>query len=606
MQPLFTVSLLYLFIGFDCTVSLKEEIENDRCEMMMKKIDSDNKGIITDNTPSRLHSTWISHECEIRAGPKYVIRKYSFFKNDSFLLLQYHYDDESCSVATYTVVARGSVKILSPSIVISGAVETSVQLDSVYLIPLNRQVAHKFGRIMNASCGGIETKWRPYLVQLIYERSTNSSSSSPMDLNMYDLNSNSLQSRLLRLRKRHTMDCLKSFEIDFSELKLLRVEIKRSNSAAKSLRNENNGEDKMRIRVELWLGGLARNIRFQKIQQAPNHLQSTSLLRADRAADCPICGNVYRATEYSPPLFHQAPPLPAVIGGVWLSIRCESVDGGFWSKRFFQIYSDDSRWFARWTYYVDSTCSNSLYSINAAGNYVQRVVRQRRDVEDSNTKTSNIEDLEKLRKNLVLNIHRHLFKDTEELNSLELKQRQKMKINQEQESIIGNFKVQKDKLPFGTSELELKILEYSFIPVDKIIPINCKGTTKEIKHIRNEAGLWTKNCILGTNFKAPAILKFKARIGLDWKGDYTLLLASWEDDLWEAPLHQCSEITSRNYFRESWPLLFFRRGNRYDRFSRYRRDWFSSSFATSLTSSSFMHYIILFLYWLHFFSYIGY
>lgn len=78
--------------------------------------------------------------CEIRAGPKYIIRKYNFFKNDSFLLLQYHYDEESCSIATYTVVARGSVKILSPSIAIPGATETSVQLDSVYLIPLNRQV----------------------------------------------------------------------------------------------------------------------------------------------------------------------------------------------------------------------------------------------------------------------------------------------------------------------------------------------------------------------------------------------------------------------------------------------------------------------------------
>lgn len=52
----------FILLGFDCTVSLEEEIENDRCEMMMKKIDSDNKGIITDNTPSRLHSTWISQE----------------------------------------------------------------------------------------------------------------------------------------------------------------------------------------------------------------------------------------------------------------------------------------------------------------------------------------------------------------------------------------------------------------------------------------------------------------------------------------------------------------------------------------------------------------
>lgn len=153
------------------------------------------------------------------------------------------------------------------------------QMTESFYILLNCQVAHKFGRIMNASCGGIETKWRPYLVQLVYERSTNS---SPMGLNMYDLNSNSLQSRLLRLRKRHTMDCLKSFEIDFLELKLLRVEIKRSNLVAKSLKNDENSKDKMRVRIELLLGGLARNIHSQKMQQTPNHLQSTSLLRADK------------------------------------------------------------------------------------------------------------------------------------------------------------------------------------------------------------------------------------------------------------------------------------------------------------------------------------
>lgn len=83
---------------------------------------------------------YYSFRCEIRAGPKYIIRKYSFFKNDTFLLLQYHYDEESCSIAAYTVIARGSVKILSPSIAIPGAAETNVQLDSVYLIPFNRQV----------------------------------------------------------------------------------------------------------------------------------------------------------------------------------------------------------------------------------------------------------------------------------------------------------------------------------------------------------------------------------------------------------------------------------------------------------------------------------
>lgn len=131
---------------------------------------------------------------------------------------------------------------------------------------------------MNASCGGIETKWRPYLPQLIYERSMDSPLN--MSLHMYDLNSNSLQSRLLRLRKQYTIACLNSFEIDFTELKLLRVEIKRSSFISKLSRNTID-ENKMRVRIELLLGGPARNIHSQKMQPKPNRLQSTSLLRVD-------------------------------------------------------------------------------------------------------------------------------------------------------------------------------------------------------------------------------------------------------------------------------------------------------------------------------------
>ncbi|OAD60746.1 Protein APCDD1, partial [Eufriesea mexicana] len=593
--------------GFDYTVCLDAEKDDDHCEMMIKKIDSDDKATITDNTPSRLHSTWISQECEIRAGPKYIIRKYSFFKNNSFLLLQYYYDEESCSIATYTVVARGSVKILSPSVIIPGATETNVQLDSVHLIPLNRQVAHKFGRIMNASCGGIETKWRPYLAQLIYERSIDFSSN--MSLYMHDLNSNSLQSRLVRLRKPRTMDCLESYEIDFTELKLFRVEIKRSNFVTEMSRSNVVNADKTVERIELLLGGLAKNLYSQRTQPRPSRLQSTSLLRADTAVNCPICGSVYRATEYSPPLFHQVPSLPAVIDGFWFSVRCESVDGGFWSRRFFRIYSDNSKWFARWTYYADSTCANSLYTINTAGTYVQRAVRRVRNVENSYAKMfDNDIRLNRMQKSLELNVYRHFFQDTEESILSRSNRRQKLKMNQQEfTSRINRFEMQKSgTLPTGTTELELRILESLLIPVGKIVPTSCKGITKGIREIRrirrNEANLWSNNCILRT-IEAPTTLKFKARIGLDWKGDYTLLLGSWKDDLWEAPLRRCPETTLQNHFRKSWHgyLPFFRRSNRYDRFSRYRRHWFSSSFAICLSSSSSLIHstILLLLYWLH-------
>lgn len=40
----------------------------------------------------------------------------------------------------HTVTIRGSIKLLGPSAVVSGATETKFHIDAVNIIPLNRQV----------------------------------------------------------------------------------------------------------------------------------------------------------------------------------------------------------------------------------------------------------------------------------------------------------------------------------------------------------------------------------------------------------------------------------------------------------------------------------
>jgi hypothetical protein len=65
-------------------------------------------------------NVWFLRRCEIRAGPEYVIRKYTFFENGTFLLMRHYYAEESCSIATYTVTARGVIKILGGSLVTPG------------------------------------------------------------------------------------------------------------------------------------------------------------------------------------------------------------------------------------------------------------------------------------------------------------------------------------------------------------------------------------------------------------------------------------------------------------------------------------------------------
>ncbi|XP_054009048.1 protein APCDD1-like isoform X1 [Hylaeus anthracinus] len=577
MLSLIGVSILCLFTGLGCTHLLEVERDEDRCDTIMKEIASEDRATVTDDTPARLHSTWLSEECEIRAGPEYIVRKYSFFANGTFLLLRFYYAEESCSIATYTVVARGSIEITSASVTVPGATEADVRLDSIRLVPFNRQVVHKFERRLNASCGGIETKWRMFTAQLIYERREidGSSNASFQD---HGLNSNSFQSRLPRPRNRGSLECLEYLGIEFTELGLLRVEKRRFDSV---------DADGTRTKVELLLGEVGRNGRSVKQgvgARRPNRFQSAALLRADTTFGCLTCGSVLRGSEYNPPLFHQAPSLPAVIDGIWLSIRCESVDEGFWSRRFFRIYSGGNRWSARWTYYTDSACSIPLHTVIVAGTYVQRAVRRKRD-DDHSSITIDREGarLWRTRRPLI-----------PESSGPSITSRGTWR---EKPDVVRTESVsfRKDTaLLSGTTELELRVIESRSVPVDKTVWTRCSTAAK-----RTATGSsWSKNCVPRT-VEAPAVLTFKARIGLDWNEEYILLLAPWKDELWEAPLRRCSGTISQRYFRANSDLPESLQGRQFQTethnqlLKRQGRYWFPSSTTSCLSTSSSLVYLAI-------------
>ncbi|XP_076661709.1 uncharacterized protein LOC143365424 [Halictus rubicundus] len=479
------------FADFGLGVFLVSDKEEDGCGAIMEKVASEDKGTTTDDSPTRLQSIWLSQQCETRAGPEHMIRKYSFFANGTFLLIRYHYAEESCSIATYAVVARGSIELLSPSTRISGATEANARLDSVHLIPFNRQVARRFRRRINTTCAiddTVEIKWRPYRAEPIYERPIHASADANVDA--HGLNSNSFESRSRRTKNRDAFDCLEMLSIEFTELGLLRVEKRRS-------------------RVELLLGGSPRSAKLWETFSArtPNRLQPLALLRADTLVFCPICVNVLRATQYSPPLFHQAPTLPVEIGGLWVSIRCESVDRGFWARRIFRIYSNENRWSARWTYYTDFACSIPSCTVMATGAYAR--TKQPRSQSRSPSQLS-------------LNSTPFMFFD-----------RVSLRFDEFAESSRESAK---------DSNLYLRIFRVF--------------QTKRAAEHRHGHGhgpfSWTKRCLpqgYVAYSETPAIPTFKARINLDWNGDYALLLASSKDDVWEAPLRRCSNAVSSNSFR---------------------------------------------------------
>ncbi|XP_071577925.1 uncharacterized protein [Temnothorax nylanderi] len=549
-----------------------------QCERAIKEIEQEDRATIVDDRTSRLYSTWLSQECEVRAGPEYIIRKYTFFKNGTFLLLRYYYAEESCSIATHTVTIRGSIKLLGSSTVVSGATETRFHVDAINIVPLNRQVAHKFGHRLNLTCGP-QPKWRPYVAEVVYEQPRQRSATPPLWQGpIY----NSLQAHSFT-KRRLGINCLEPFGIEFTELRLLRVQKKSFGSLS-----SNNRYHKL-PQFQLFLASSTPNV-HSRWNYKPTSLQPTAMVRADTASDCPICSGVSRSTEFSPPLLHQTAALPALIGGYWHSERCESSEGGIWSKRQFQIHSGDRLWTGRWDYYDDPQCSTFLYAITAAGSYIQRAGRQRRHEEvDQETFLGRL-----------LNVStRPLFKRSvrvvtnpstiHPLRSIDLHRRNNLyvangpkdekwtvtidkKVQRQERSLTdGVHRLLRDEKPIvrsrfaamlrddriyetatrkpfptwstlsGNTELDLHIVESILIPGDAAVSARCSAD----RRLGVPLTTWPRTCIPRA-IEAHSTLGLRAKLDVNWNGQYILLLGSRDDNAWEAPLRQCAQIPPRN------------------------------------------------------------
>ncbi|KAL0118115.1 hypothetical protein PUN28_009054 [Cardiocondyla obscurior] len=562
-----------------------------QCKTSIKEIEQDDRATIVDDSPSRLYFTWLSQECEVRTGPEYLIRKYTFFKNGTFLLLRYHYAEESCIIPTHTVTIRGSIKLLGLSTVVSGATETRFHIDVINIIPLNRQVAYKFGHRFNLTCGP-QPKWRSYVPEVVYEQ-PRQRATPVWQGPIY----NSLQAYSSTKRRLGT-SCLEPFGIEFAELRLLRVEKK----TFRRLSSNDRYHKSRKFQFQLFLANPASNV-HNRWNYKPTSLQAVAMIRADTASVCPICNDVSRSTEFSPPLLHQTVALPALIGGYWHSEKCESSKGGVWSKRQFQIHSEDRLWTGRWDYYDDPQCLKFLYAITAAGSFIQRVGRQRR-YEELNQKIF-LSHLFKvstklLFKRSVINSPTVDFSrnvDLDRTNDSHIANRPKnetlsitidKKVRRQKRSLIDdeNYQLLRDKQSIvesrfagtkdhrtyeidtrksfdstwsmlsGITELDLHIAESILIPGDATISTRCNAN----RRLDMTLATWSRNCVPRA-IEAPSTLGLRAKLDINLNGQCILLLGSRDDNTWDAPLRQCAQIPSRNsvlraHLRKSVGLRF--------------------------------------------------
>nr|XP_037284052.1 protein APCDD1-like [Rhipicephalus microplus] len=111
-----------------------------------------------------LSGTWVSQRCEVRSGPEFVLRKYHFFDDSKFHMVQFFYLDSSCTVPAYALDGWGRLELSSLSWVVPGATEAEASLSHLNVIAYTAEVAERLSRAVNRSCPGeIKRPWETYL-----------------------------------------------------------------------------------------------------------------------------------------------------------------------------------------------------------------------------------------------------------------------------------------------------------------------------------------------------------------------------------------------------------------------------------------------------------
>lgn len=92
------------------------------------------------------------HRCEVRSGPEFVVRKYRFNPDLSFLLLQFYYADHHCEEPSYSLRIRGQIYLRDASFAVVGATFADYELERISMISYNSRSADYLRTVLNSTC----------------------------------------------------------------------------------------------------------------------------------------------------------------------------------------------------------------------------------------------------------------------------------------------------------------------------------------------------------------------------------------------------------------------------------------------------------------------
>ncbi|XP_023651034.1 protein APCDD1-like isoform X1 [Paramormyrops kingsleyae] len=276
--------------------------------------------------PPTLDGNWVSTRCEVRPGPEFLTRLYTFYPSRLFKALQFYYRDSRCQDPAYSLVIRGKLRLRQASWITRGGTEAEHHLHRVAIMfhssAAVQQVSARLPAVCRCSGSGC---WVPG--------------------RLYDLFS-----------PKAGRDCLGPLGFSMLELDLLRLESRQQIHS--------------KLVQELFLGDIHTEWEH-RTRYRPTGYQMPLQNAMNHVHPCPVCALVYRSSELHPPVLPSSPTLPLSLDGRWVSQGCEVRPAVLFLTRDFTFHEDLRGWEGFYRHYSDPTCRQPTFSVRAWGHYAR-------------------------------------------------------------------------------------------------------------------------------------------------------------------------------------------------------------------------------------------
>ncbi|XP_007102020.1 protein APCDD1-like [Physeter macrocephalus] len=296
-----------------------------------------NRAPVTALLPPRLDGPWISTGCEVRPGPEFLTRSYTFYANRLFRAYQFYYRDPSCREPAHSLLIKGKVRLRRASWVTRGATEADYHLHKVGVVFHSRRaLLDVAGRLDQSRTGRACARRLPaartWLPGALYEL----------------------------LGAGAERDCAAALGFTMHELSLVRVQ----------RRLQPEPRDSPRLVEELYLGDIHTD-RAEQLHYRPTGYQRPLQSALHHARPCPACSLIARSDEHHPPVLPHQAALPLRLAGRWVSPGCEVRPAVLFLTRFFTFHGHSRSWEGYYHHFSDPTCRQPTFTVYAAGRYTK-------------------------------------------------------------------------------------------------------------------------------------------------------------------------------------------------------------------------------------------